>query len=641
MREERALQKFLFNNRSSTRLFPFTSSQIHLNKNNIIPMDGFFSRFVTASKPPPPSFFSGVFDSVNSFPGDIKSILTIAFAILISLHIFWPKSSKSLSRKCIVPATSDAKWQPKPRFVKPKRFTKESEEFGEEYAGDMSSDDEEGDNNRVVVGPKEIPSVVKEMKEKVKQHVNVPIEKRIEQLTQLKRMLKENDEAICDSLYYDMGRPRLEAFIYDVFIPMRSIEQSLKNCRKWNPKYKRANDHSLVQISQPSTQWLEPQPFGLALVIAPWNFPFLLALGPVISAITAGCSVVVRPSNDAKYSAKLLHDLITHYMDPDVCRVVGAGHPGDGIDTMNAVLEQKEFDVVFFTGSSKVGRIVAKKCAEHLTPCVLELGGKNPVLVTEDCADVDLAAKQCVWGRMLNCGQQCVSPDYVLVHETIEKEFTEKCEKWVKTFFPRYQVPEAMGRLGGPEKRIAMMAKEAEEMKNSKAEKIVCGGKVDEVLKMAEPTVVKVLDADEAVCMRKEAFAPILSIISVKSTEEAIELINDKHPNPLSLYIFSKSAQTQRLILDNTKSGGVCINSVIYQAGHEGLPFGGVGESGYGSHHGLAGVESFRRWKPVLQKTRWLSWFDFGFLTDSDIVYPPYGMKLHLVKKLLRLTRLF
>ena len=162
-----------------------------------------------------------------------------------------------------------------------------------------------------------------------------------------------------------------------------------------------------------------------------------------------------------------------------------------------------------------------------------------------------------------------------------------------------------------------------------------------EVLKMAEPTIVKVLDADEAVCMRKEAFAPILSILAVKSTEEAIEFINDKYPNPLSLYIFSKSAKTQRLILDNTKSGGVCINSVIYQAGHEGLPFGGVGESGYGSHHGLAGVESFRRWKPVLQKTRWLSWFDFGLVSDSNIVYPPYGMKLHLVKSLLRLARLF
>ena len=158
-------------------------------------------------------------------------------------------------------------------------------------------------------------------------------------------------------------------------------------------------------------------------------------------------------------------------MDPDVCRVVGAGQPVDGIDTMNAVLDQKEFDVVFFSGSSRVGRIVAKKCAEHLTPCVLELGGKNPVIVSEDCGNVDLAAKQCVWGRMLNCGQQCVSPDYVLVHESIEKEFTEKCEKWVKTFFPRYDVPEAMGRLGGPEARIAMMAKEAEEMEDSKAEK--------------------------------------------------------------------------------------------------------------------------------------------------------------------------
>ena len=620
-------------------------------------MDGLFSRFTSApvASKPPPLFFNAFLQSVKVvLPDGMLASSSVAASVfssflfaMIFVFIFWPKSAKRLPRKFLVPASAsnetERKWRPKPRFVTPKKFSKESKEFGEEYAGDFSSDsdDEEGDEKRIVVGPKEIPAVVKEMKEKVKRNANVPIEKRIEQLTQLKRLVKENEEAICDALYYDMGRPRLEAFIYDVFIPLRSIEQSLKHCRRWNPKYKKANEHSLAQISQPSTQWLEPQPFGLALVIAPWNFPFLLALGPVVSAITAGCSVVVRPSNDAKYSAKLLHDLIAQYMDPDVCRVVGAGHPGDGIDTMNAVLDQKEFDVVFFTGSSRVGRIVAKKCAEHLTPCVLELGGKNPVIVSEDCGNVDLAAKQCVWGRMLNCGQQCVSPDYVLVHESIEKEFTEKCEKWVKTFFPRYDVPEAMGRLGGPEARIAMMAKEAEEMKNSKAEKIICGGKVIEVLKMAEPTIVKVLDADEAVCMRKEAFAPILSILAVKSTEEAIEFINDKYPNPLSLYIFSKSAKTQRLILDNTKSGGVCINSVIYQAGHEGLPFGGVGESGYGSHHGLAGVESFRRWKPVLQKTRWLSWFDFGLVSDSNIVYPPYGMKLHLVKSLLRLARLF
>ncbi|CAL6342842.1 unnamed protein product [Bathycoccus prasinos] len=591
-------------------------------------MDGLFSRFTSApvASKPPPLFFNAFLRSVKVvLPDGMLASSSVAasvfssflFAMMIFVFIFWPKSAKRLPRKFLVPASAsnetERKWRPKPRFVKPKKFSKESKEFGEEYAGDFSSDsdDEEGDEKRIVVGPKEIPAVVKEMKEKVKRNANVPIEKRIEQLTQLKRLVKENEEAICDALYYDMGRPRLEAFIYDVFIPLRSIEQSLKHCRRWNPKYKKANEHSLAQISQPSTQWLEPQPFGLALVIAPWNFPFLLALGPVVSAITAG--------------AKLLHDLIAQYMDPDVCR-----------------FSTKKSSTWFSSpGRVELDELSRRKCAEHLTPCVLELGGKNPVIVSEDCGNVDLAAKQCVWGRMLNCGQQCVSPDYVLVHESIEKEFTEKCEKWVKTFFPRYDVPEAMGRLGGPEARIAMMAKEAEEMKNSKAENIICGGKVIEVLKMAEPTIVKVLDADKAVCMRKEAFAPILSILAVKSTEEAIEFINDKYPNPLSLYIFSKSAKTQRLILDNTKSGGVCINSVIYQAGHEGLPFGGVGESGYGSHHGLAGVESFRRWKPVLQKTRWLSWFDFGLVSDSNIVYPPYGMKLHLVKSLLRLARLF
>ena len=530
------------------------------------------------------------------------------------------------------------KWEPnKERYRKPQRQSK-SAQIDDQYANDLSSDDEEGDKNRKVIGPDLISKVVLEMKKKI--NTNISVDKRIEQLNQLKRMLKENDEAICDALYYDMGRPRLEAFIYDVLIPLRSIEHCLKNVKKWN-KAKSANEHSFIQISTPSTQWLEPQPLGLACVIAPWNFPFLLALGPVTSAITAGCSVIVRPSNDAPYSAKLLADLVEVYMDPSVCRVVGAGHPGDGVDTMNAVLDEKDFDIVFFTGSSKVGRIVAKKCAEHLTPCILELGGKNPVIVAEDCGDVDLAAKQCVWGRMLNCGQQCVSPDYVLVHESIEKEFTDKCAKWVKTFFPKYDVPEAMGRLGGPKSRIDSIAKEAEEMKKSEAEEIICGGKVEDVLKMAEPTIVRVKNPDKAVCMRKEAFAPILSIIPVNSTEDAINFINDKYPNPLSLYIFSKSAKTQRLILDNTKSGGVCINAVIYQAGHDELPFGGVGESGYGSYHGYEGVEAFRRWKPVLQKTRLprlFCWLDF--VMDTDLVYPPYAQKLTTVKKLLKIFRL-
>ncbi|CAL6346373.1 unnamed protein product [Bathycoccus prasinos] len=617
-------------------------------------MDGLFSRFTSApmASKPPPLFFNAFLQSVKVvLPDGMLASSSVAasvvssflFAMMIFVFIFWPKSAKRLPRKFLVPASAsnetERKWRPKPRFVKPKKFSKESKEFGEEYAGDFSSDsdDEEGDEKRIVVGPKEIPAVVKEMKEKVKRNANVPIEKRIEQLTQLKRLVKENEEAICDALYYDMGRPRLEAFIYDVFIPLQfetlsQVESKVQKSERAFVGTDKSTEHAVVRAA---AVWVGAGDSAL-------EFPVFVGVGTGgVGRLRPGVPLVVRPSNDAKYSAKLLHDLIAQYMDPDVCRVVGAGHPGDGIDTMNAVLDQKEFDVVFFTGSSRVGRIVAKKCAEHLTPCVLELGGKNPVIVSEDCGNVDLAAKQCVWGRMLNCGQQCVSPDYVLVHESIEKEFTEKCEKWVKTFFPRYDVPEAMGRLGGPEARIAMMAKEAEEMKNSKAEKIICGGKVIEVLKMAEPTIVKVLDADEAVCMRKEAFAPILSILAVKSTEEAIEFINDKYPNPLSLYIFSKSAKTQRLILDNTKSGGVCINSVIYQAGHEGLPFGGVGESGYGSHHGLAGVESFRRWKPVLQKTRWLSWFDFGLVSDSNIVYPPYGRKLHLVKSLLRLARLF
>jgi len=283
-------------------------------------------------------------------------------------------------------------------------------------------------------------------------------------------------------------------------------------------------------------------------------------------------------------------------------------------------LKQK-FDFIFFTGSSKVGKIVARAAAENLTPTVLELGGKNPVVVT-DCADINLAAKQCMWGRIINCGQQCIAPEYVMCHESQIDAFLSACKSWANVFVPDASIEGSMARIGGPNSRMADVAKLLDgARKNIGGDIIVHGGSYDVKTRMVEPTVIR-CDSSASPLLQEELFAPILCVLPYSDLTDAINMIRSR-PKPLTMYIFSRSSKKIRLLLDNTHAGGVTVNGALMHCAHDELPFGGVGESGYGRYHGRYSVECFQREKSVLQKTRDVG--DFGIITDPPLVYLPHA----------------
>jgi aldehyde dehydrogenase (NAD+) len=344
----------------------------------------------------------------------------------------------------------------------------------------------------------------------------------------------------------------------------------------------------------------------------------MLSLVPLAGAIAAGNTVVLKPSNDSRASTELLVKLIRTYCDPYIVQCVGSEIPGDGVDVMQTLLKQK-FDHIFFTGSAKVGKIVASAAAETLTPTTLELGGKNPVVVTE-CADLNIAAKQCMWGRTINCGQQCIAPEYVICHESRIDEFLESCKYWASHFVPDATIEGSMARIGGPLNRMAGIAKMLDDANSGIAsDKVICGGKYDVKTRMVEPTVIK-CGCEDSPMMQNELFAPILCVLPYAALSEAVEMIRSK-PKPLSMYIFSRTASKTRVLLDNTQAGGVTVNGVLTHCAHDCLPFGGVGDSGYGRYHGRYTVECFQREKPVLQKTRGVG--DCGLITDPALLYLP------------------
>ena len=491
------------------------------------------------------------------------------------------------------------------------------------------------DRAKVTRGPSlaEIPDACADMRACFAGGVTLPLRKRREQLRALLRMLREREADVLAALREDLSREGVEAYYYDLALPRSEIRGMLRNLSSWTGR--RMVWGSRI-ITWPSWQWIERQPLGCALVCSSWNFPFMLSLVPMAGAIAAGNTVVLKPSNESRASTTLLVRLIREYCDPRVVQCVGSEVPGNGVDVMQAVLKEK-FDVIFFTGSSHVGKVVARAAAEHLTPVVLELGGKNPVVVT-DCADVDLAAKQCMWGRIINCGQQCIAPEYVLCHESICEKFERMCAKWGRKFVPDVTANGAMARIGGPDPdgRMLKIAKMIDGAKTGVAgDKIVCGGTYDLKRRLVEPTVIK-CGSEKSPFMDAELFAPILCVLPYKTIGQAVDTIRDR-PSPLTMYIFCRTAKKIRLLLDNTQAGGVTVNGTLTHCAHDSLPFGGVGASGHGKYHGRYTVDCFQREKPVLQKTRWGRSLGFGMATDPSFLYSPQAdWKTSIVRTLLR-----
>ncbi|MDF3338540.1 aldehyde dehydrogenase family protein [Mycolicibacterium septicum] len=419
---------------------------------------------------------------------------------------------------------------------------------------------------------------------------------RADQLSRLAQMMTDNETQIIDALSADLGRAPFESWLTDIAGTVAEARYAAKHVKRWMRR-----DRRMLELPQlPGRGWVEHEPYGTVLIIGTWNLPFLLTLGPAISAIAAGNTVVVKPSEFAPQTSRLLAELVPRYLDHDAVAVVEGGR-----STSELLLEQA-FDRILFTGGAQTGRKVLEAAARHLTPVTLELGGKSPVILAEDC-DVDVAAARVAWTKLINSGQVCVAPDYVLAHRDVAERFVDRvCEAWVRH---RENQPKGMRILN-----IDHVERLGEYLIETRGD-VTFGGGIDRASLSVEPTVVLNPDPSEPL-MTEEIFGPILPVLTVDSLDEAIDFVNDR-PKPLAAYLFSRSRGARDRVVTEVAAGGMLINHVAFQASTTRLPFGGVGSSGMGAYHGRWGFQEFSHAKTVLTKpTR----------PDlSKMLYPPYS----------------
>lgn len=435
-----------------------------------------------------------------------------------------------------------------------------------------------------------------------------PLAWRKHQLEQLVKMLEENESAFLDALATDLGKPRVEGFITDIAFVTSEVKAMIKNLKKWN----RPERVGTPLVAMPGKSRLVPEPVGVVLVIAPWNYPIHLLLVPVAGAIAAGNAVVMKPSEVTSTTSALLATLVSKYMDSSAIALVEGGVP-----ETTELLDQ-HFDHIFYTGNGSVGRIVMAAAVKNLTPVTLELGGKSPVII-DSSANLRVAARRIAWGKWLNAGQTCIAPDYVLVEASVRDAFVAQLSNAITEFFgadPKSS--ESYGRIVSPHhfNRVSAL------MEGGTA---VIGGETDAEARYIAPTVL--LDVDlNAQLMKEEIFGPLLPIIDVASTNEAISYIN-ANPHPLALYVFTGEKRIAKEVVDRTTAGGVTVNGTIMHFSNPNLPFGGIGESGMGGYHGKSGVRLFQHMKPVLTR---------GTKMDPSIAYPPYtDRKAKIFRKVL------
>jgi acyl-CoA reductase-like NAD-dependent aldehyde dehydrogenase len=432
------------------------------------------------------------------------------------------------------------------------------------------------------------------------------VEWRIEQLKRLKQAIVAHQEAILSAVKADLGRPDFEA--YFEIASIADINYAIKHLKSWvKPKKVRAGIEQF-----PASAQIYPEPLGVVLIIAPWNYPFQLMISPLTGAIAAGNCAVLKPSEIAANTSSVITDIIQKTFDPAYIAVVEGG-----VETSQALLEEK-FDHIFFTGGTAIGKIVMQAAAKHLTPVTLELGGKSPCIVDSD-VDLKHTAKRITWGKYLNAGQTCIAPDYLLVDRRIKSELLTEIKKCVNEFYGNdpAQSPD-YGRIISYRhfERLEPLLKEG---------KIVIGGQTKPEEKYIAPTVIDGVSW-ESPLMQEEIFGPILPVLEYEEIKDAIAQINAR-PKPLALYIFSKDEQKQQQVLQETSSGGVCINDTVMHVGVTDLPFGGVGDSGIGNYHGKASFDTFSHYKSVLKKGLWF---------DQNWRYPPYKEgKLSLLKRII------
>lgn len=432
------------------------------------------------------------------------------------------------------------------------------------------------------------------------------IEFRIAQLMRLERWISKNEQLILNALHQDLHKSPFEAYATEIGIIKEEIRYMAKNLRNWAKP--RRVPTPLTQF--PACSFIYPEPYGVVLIMAPWNYPFQLTAAPLIGAISAGNCAVIKPSAYAPCTSSVIARMVKELFPPGYITVIEGGR------RENEALLNEKFDYIFFTGSVDVGKYVMEKAARHLTPVSLELGGKSPCIVDET-ADLKIAAKRIVWGKFLNSGQTCVAPDYILVQKSVKEKLLSYLKKYIRRMYgdnPCYnpEYPKIINQKHFD--RVMGLMKDA---------KIVCGGGSRRDTLQIEPTVLENVTWDSPV-MTEEIFGPLLPVLTFFDLKEAVSVVNAR-PRPLALYLFTKNRKTEALILRNVSYGGGCINDTVVHLATSHLPFGGVGDSGMGGYHGKASFETFTHKKSIMKKAN---------IIDIPVRYAPFKNKLKILKKL-------
>lgn len=429
----------------------------------------------------------------------------------------------------------------------------------------------------------------------------LPIKTRLTYLKKLYHEVASREKEICAALCKDLGKSDYEAFMCEVGLVLSEISHMIRH----TPKYakKRIVPSPLAQFA--STSYTQNVPYGNVLIMSPWNYPFLLSIDPLADAIAAGNTVILKPSAYSPATSEIIRKIVEKCFPEEVASVVTGGR------AENAALLDQKFDLIFFTGSQNVGKEVLRHAAEHLTPVILELGGKSPCIV-DDTAKIKLAAKRIVFGKYLNCGQTCVAPDYILCDEKIhDKLKKELCRQLKKQFGSNPLSNKDYGKIIN-EKHLLRLSKLLDR------DKVIMGGQINIDTQQIEPTIMDNVTWDDAV-MQEEIFGPILPILTYRSLDEACKKI-DSGKKPLALYIFSSSDKNIKEVTSRCRYGGGCINDTVIHLATSAMGFGGVGESGMGAYHGLEGFRAFSHQKSILDKKTWM---------DLPMRYQPYKRTLY------------
>ena len=437
-------------------------------------------------------------------------------------------------------------------------------------------------------------------------HKTKNVSYRIQQLEKLKSVLQEHEEMLYEAIHQDFGKSRFDTFTTEISLVLNDIEYFFKNLKRLSKPRKVATN--LANIPGRSRIYFEP--LGNVLVIGAWNYPYQLSLSPMVAAIAAGNTCVIKPSEVAENTMVAMAKIINENFDPEFLYVAQGG-----VEETTEILQLK-FDKIFFTGSTRVGKIVYEAAAKHLTPIVLELGGKSPAIVTES-ADFEVTAKRIVWGKFLNGGQTCVAPDYVLVNEKIKDKFLEYLRSYIQQF--NYQPDSEHYTRIINEKNFDRLVQLID------PEKIYTGGNHDRSRLFIEPTILHNISWDDKI-MEEEIFGPILPVLTYPYFREALTEIESRE-KPLAAYLFTNNEDEKKLFTSLVSFGGGCINDVIMHLSNPHLPFGGVGNSGMGHYHGRFSFETFSHQKAVLHRKWW---------GEPNLKYPPYSEnKLKWIKRLL------